>query len=145
LIGSLPPNQQQIIGAMAPAQQAQFISAPASVQESMAGFSLPPTPAPPTPAPPTKAPAASGGGITALIGSLPPNQQQIIGAMAPAQQAQFISAPASVQESMAGFSLPPTPAPPTPAPPTAALPTAAPRSPTMLEAKFLRRMRMVTG
>jgi hypothetical protein len=127
LIGSLPAPQQAILGAMAPAQQQQFLNAPPSVQMSSAGFSLPPTPAPATPAPPTAAPASSGGGgsVQALIASLPASQQAILGAMAPAQQQQFLNAPPSVQMSSAGFSLPPTPAAPTPAPPSKA-PTSAP-------------------
>jgi hypothetical protein len=72
--------------------------------------------------PPTAAPAsaASGANITALIMTLQPAQQAIIGSMSPTQQQQFVAASPSDQLVSVGFSLPPTPAPAPTAPPTVA-------------------------
>jgi hypothetical protein len=120
LIMTLQPAQQAIIGSMSPTQQQQFVAASPSDQLVSVGFSLPPTPAPaPTP---TAAPAsaASGADITALIMTLQPAQQAIIGSMSPTQQQQFVAASPSAQLSSVGFSLPPTPAPAPTAPPTVA-------------------------
>jgi hypothetical protein len=109
MVSSLPMAQQMTIGGMSPDQQAQFFAASASVQQSMVGFSMPPTPAPATPAPATPAPTPpvdSTAQMMALVAALPPAQQAVIAGMSSTQQAQFFAAPASVQESTVGFSLP---------------------------------------